>query len=142
MRRVKRKIHQIRIWISRWIAKSEIRISNLNPDFPFKRNHGFKIFNLKGASQSEPCVFLYLFFVVFAPCMFSIIVPSGLKQSKRNKLTLFFFKLLGATFWKTLVNSSPESLSTTRNKQVGKETYSLGTIRTGSSTKNTSLQEK
>ena len=39
-----------------------------------------------------------------------------------SKYTLFFFRLFGATFWKTLVNSSPESLSTTRNKHVGKVT--------------------
>lgn len=58
---------------------------------------------------------------------------------KTGKTTLFFFRLFGATFWKTLVNSSPESLSTTRNKHVGKLTYNLGTISTGSSTKNTSL---
>ena len=64
---------------------------------------------------------------------------------KTRRTTLFFFRLFGATFWKTLVNSSPESLSTTRNKHVGKLIYSLGTINTGSSTKNTSLyieQEK
>ena len=83
-----------------------------------------------------------LSFAAFALCMFSIFVSSSLKQSKHYKLTLFLFKLFGATFWKTLVNSSPESLSTTRNKQVGKETQSLGTVRTGSSTKNTSLQVK
>lgn len=64
----------------------------------------------------------------------------SLNTEKKYTLTLFLRYTCGATFWNTLIISTPVSLSITRKEQVRNEQYNLGTHRVSSSTTNVSLQ--